>query len=127
MSKKTVLICDDEPLIREAISYSVKKEGHEILMAADGGEALLFSIEKEPDLILLDVGMPVMTGFEVCEKLRAQPNGDKYKIIIITAFGQAADIEKAKKVGATQFISKPFSPRALQEVIAELLPKQSDA
>lgn len=127
MSKKTVLICDDEPLIREAISYSVKKEGHEILMAADGGEALLFSMEKNPDLILLDVGMPVMTGFEVCEKLREQPDGDKYKIVIITAFGQASDIEKAKQVGATRFISKPFSPRALQEMIRELLPEQGDA
>jgi len=121
MSNKTVLICDDEPLIREAIAYSVKKEGHQSIMANDGGEALLFSMEKSPDLILLDVGMPVMTGFEVCEKLRAQPDGEKYKIVIITAFGQATDIEKAERAGATRFISKPFSPRALQELIRELL------
>lgn len=121
MTKKTVLISDDEPLIREAISYSVKKEGHDYIMAADGGEALLLAQEKKPDLILLDVGMPVMTGFEVCERLRAEPDGDKYTIVIITAFGQAADIERAKEVGATQFISKPFSPRSLQAVIRELL------
>lgn len=121
MDKKTVLICDDEALIREAIAYSVKKEGHEIIMASDGGEALLFAMEKKPDLILLDVGMPVMTGFEVCQKLRAEEDGDQYTIVIITAFGQAADIEKAEQVGATRFISKPFSPRVLTEMIRELL------
>jgi len=121
MNSKTVLICDDEPLIREAISYSVKKEGHQFLMANDGGEAFLMASEKNPDLILLDVGMPVMTGFEVCERLRASPDGDKYKIVIITAFGQASDIEKAKNAGATEFISKPFSPRDLREIIRGLL------
>lgn len=121
MDNKTVLISDDEPLIREAISYSVKKEGHDFIMASDGGEALRLATENNPDLIMLDVGMPIMTGFEVCEKLRALPDGDKYKIVIITAFGQAADIEKAERVGATRFISKPFSPRALQGMIRELL------
>ena len=121
MDSKIVLICDDEPLIREAIAYAVKKEGHQFIMAEDGGEAFLLASEKKPDLILLDVGMPVMTGFEVCERLRAEPDGDQYKIVIITAFGQASDIEKAKEVGATRFISKPFSPRDLREIIRQLL------
>jgi len=121
MNSKTVLICDDEPLIREAISYAVKKEGHQFIMAEDGGEAFAMATEQKPDLVLLDVGMPVMTGFEVCERLRASDNGDQYKIVIITAFGQASDIEKAKEAGATRFISKPFSPRALREIISELL------
>jgi len=126
MSDKTVLICDDEPLIREAIAYAVKKEGHQFMMAEDGGEAFLKASENKPDLILLDVGMPVMTGFEVCERLRASENGDKYIIVIITAFGQADDIEKAKKAGATRFISKPFSPRDLREVIRDLLSAEAD-
>jgi len=121
MDSKIVLICDDEPLIREAIAYAVKKEGHQFIMAEDGGEAFLLASEKKPDLILLDVGMPVMTGFEVCERLRSEPDGDQYKILIITAFGQASDIEKAKEVGATRFISKPFSPRDLREIIRQLL------
>lgn len=120
MNSKTVLICDDEPLIREAISYAVKKEGHQFIMAEDGGQAFLLATEKKPDLILLDVGMPVMTGFEVCERLRAESDGDQYKIIIITAFGQADDIEKAKVAGATKFISKPFSPRDLRENIRQI-------
>lgn len=121
MSEKTVLICDDEPLIREAMSFTVKKEGHKFIMASDGGEAFTKASEERPDLILLDVGMPVMTGYEVCEKLRALPEGDKFLIIIVTAFGQVADLEKSKVIGANGYISKPFSPRELQKKIHELL------
>jgi len=121
MTEKTVLICDDEPLIREAMSFSVKKEGHKVLMASDGEEAFAKATEEAPDLILLDVGMPVMTGYEVCEKLRALPEGDKFMIVIVTAFGQVSDQEKAKAVGADDYMTKPFSPRDLQKKIHDLL------
>ena len=121
MTEKTVLICDDEPLIREAMSFSVKKEGHKFIMASDGEVAFQKAAEARPDLILLDVGMPVMNGYEVCEKLRALPGGDDFIIIIVTAFGQASDQEKAKSVGANDYITKPFSPRDLQKRIHDLL------
>lgn len=110
---KKVLICDDEPLIREAISYVVKKSGYQFVMAEDGTQAYEMLLSDEPDLVLLDVGMPGMSGFDVCKKIRELPDGDKYIIMIVSAYGQIADQEKAIKCGANDYLSKPFSPREL--------------
>jgi len=111
--KKKILICDDEPLIREAISYAVAKAGHDNVMAEDGLQAYEMVKTEDPDLVLLDVGMPGMSGFDVCKKIRELPEGNKYQIMIITAFGQASDQEKAIASGADDYLSKPFSPRDL--------------
>jgi len=111
--KKKVLICDDEPLIREAISYAVKKAGHEFVMAEDGLQAYEMVKVEAPDLVLLDVSMPGMSGLDVCKKIRELPDGENYQIMIITAFGQASDQEKAISSGANDYLSKPFSPRDL--------------
>ena len=118
---KTVLICDDEPHIRESIRYAVQKAGFGYVLACDGNEAYAKARNEKPDLIILDVGMPGMTGFEVCEKLRAQPECAGLQIIILTAFGQALDEQQAYKAGADKFITKPFSPRALKATLIEIL------
>lgn len=118
---KTVLICDDEPNIRESIRYVVDKEGYESVLAVDGIEAYDKAMSVRPDLIVLDVGMPGMTGFEVCEKLRADAAFDTTKIIILTAFGQVADEERAVEVRADRFVVKPFSPRILKVLLREML------
>lgn len=118
---KKILICDDEPLIREAISYAVKKTGHQYVMAEDGVQAYDMVISENPDLILLDVGMPGMSGLDVCKKVRALPEGDKYRIMIITAFGQASDQVKALDCGANEYLSKPFSPRDLVKRLESIL------
>lgn len=118
---KIVLICDDEPNIRESIRYVVAKEGYEYALAVDGVEAFDKAMSLRPDLIVLDVGMPGMTGFEVCEKLRADPEFSATKIIILTAFGQLADEERAVEVGADRFVVKPFSPRILKALLREML------
>lgn len=119
--RKTILICDDEPNIRESIRYVVDKAGFESVLAVDGVEAYDKARAVRPDLVLLDVGMPGMTGFEVCEKLRADANFNEVKIIILTAYGQIADQEKAAEVGADRFIVKPFSPRSLKQLLNEML------
>lgn len=121
---KTVLICDDEPNIRESIRYAVEKEGFGYVLASDGNAAYEKACSEKPDLIILDVGMPGMTGFEVCERLRADPDYSDMKIIILTAFGQATDEQQAYKLGADKFISKPFSPRALRTTLREILGHQ---
>lgn len=118
---KTVLICDDEPHIRESIRYAVSKEGFEHVLAADGNAAYEAALADRPDLVILDVGMPGMTGIEVCQKLRADPIYANLPIVILTAFGQAADEQEAYQAGASKFISKPFSPRALRAVLREML------
>lgn len=120
-ARKTILICDDEPHIRESISYVVKKAGFDGIQASDGHQAYDKALTERPDLIILDVGMPGMTGFEVCEKLRSKAEFSGVKIIILTAFGQVSDEQKAVAVGATRFMTKPFSPRQLREILTELL------
>ena len=120
-TKKIILICDDEPNIRESIRYLVEKQGFESVLAVDGIEAYDKARSVRPDLIVMDVGMPGMTGFEVCEKLRADPAFEKVKIVILTAFGQVTDQEKAVEVGADCFMVKPFSPRSLKQRLSELL------
>ncbi len=118
---RTVLICDDEPHIRESIRYVVEKAGFNCAEAEDGDEAYAKACSICPDLIILDVGMPGMTGFEVCEKLRAEEGFAETTIMILTAFGQAMDERRAYEVGANHFMSKPFSPRALKERLCEIL------
>jgi len=118
---KTVLICDDEANIRESIRYVVNKAGFEFVLAIDGVEAYDKARAVHPDLILLDVGMPGMTGFEVCNRLRADAGFKDVKIIILTAYGQIADQERAAEVGADRFMVKPFSPRDLKQLLCEML------
>lgn len=118
---KNILICDNEPHIRESICYSVSKAGFNCIQAHDGHSACAQAHAIQPALIILDVGMPGMNGFEVCERLRAEPRFATTPIIILTAFGQAKDEQRAIEVGADRFITKPFSPRALRELLEEML------
>ena len=118
---KRVLICDDEPHIRESLRYVVEKAGFCCIQAQDGNEAYDKARSARPDLIILDVGMPGMTGFEVCEKLRSEARFAATIIMILTAFGQAADEQRAYEVGANRFMTKPFSPRVLKETLREIL------
>lgn len=120
-SNKTILICDDESNIRESIRYAAAKEGYQYKMVNDGLAAYDTACSDIPDLVVLDVGMPILTGYEVCEKLRQRPEMEKTKILILTAFGQAEDKVKAFNVGATDFMTKPFSPRELRAKLNELL------
>jgi len=118
---KIVLICEDEANIRESIRYVVNKAGFESVMAVDGIEAYDKARTVHPDLILLDVGMPGMTGFDVCDRLRADADFKAVKIVVLTAYGQIADQERAAEVGADRFMVKPFSPRDLKQLLCEML------
>ena len=123
VKKPTVLICDDEPHIRESIRYTVNKAGFDHLFASDGTTSYDMACDNQPDMVILDVGMPGMTGYEVCEKLRTLPEMQDMKILILTAFGQEKDKQQAFDVGANDFLTKPFSPRILREKIIDLLAK----
>ena len=119
--ERMVLICDDEPHIRESIRYAVNKEGYSYKMVGDGIAAYEAACSDKPDLVILDVGMPGMTGYEVCKKLRNTPGVEDILILILTAFGQALDKIDAAEAGANHFMSKPFSPRELRAKLNELL------
>ena len=120
MAKK-VLICDDEPYIRESVSYVARDEGYEVLTAEDGEEALRLAREQLPDLIFLDLMMPRLNGFQVCEALKSDAATQGIHVIILTARGQEIDRDRGKDVGAEEYLTKPFSPRKLRQRMHEVL------
>ncbi len=121
MSNK-VLVCDDEPYILESVAYIVEKEGYEVLTAEDGEEGLILAKEEKPKLMFLDVMMPKMTGYQVCEELKGNPETKDIHVIMLTARGQDSDEQRAQEVGADEYMTKPFSPRRLKERLRELMP-----
>lgn len=110
---KKILICDDEPLILESVEYVVQKLGYECLKAVNGEEALCLARSEQPDIMVLDVRMPKLNGFEVCQQLKGDKVTQGIYIIMLTAFGQKQDEQAAEAAGADEFMAKPFSPRWL--------------
>ena len=120
MTKK-ILIVDDEPNIVISLEFLMRREGFEVTVARDGEEALGAIAQENPDLVLLDVMMPKFNGFEVCEKVRANPEYAGMRIIMLTAKGREAEVSKGLSLGADGYITKPFSTRDLVEQVKNLL------
>jgi len=118
---KYILIVDDEPNIVLSLEFLMKKEGYEFRAVTNGDEALQAVEEKIPDLILLDVMMPRKDGYEVCQELRANPDWQNIKIIMLTAKGRNVEREKGLALGADDYITKPFATRELVEKVNTLL------
>ena len=107
---RKILIVDDEKNIVEIIAFNLKKEGYQVIKAADGEEGVKMAMEENPDLILLDIMMPKMDGWEVCREIR---KNSKVPIIMLTAKASEADELKGFELGVDEYISKPFSPKIL--------------
>ena len=120
MSKK-VLIADDEPNIVLSLEFLMKREGHAVSVARDGPSALEAIRAGRPDLVLLDVMMPGLSGFEVCQAVRADEALAGVKILMLSAKGRDTDIAKGNAMGADAYMTKPFSTRELAEKVRELL------
>lgn len=118
---KTILACDDEPIILEIVEYVVKGENFNLITADNGKDALRLAREEKPDLIMLDDNMPELTGFEVCKILKNDHETKNIIIVMFTANTQASDYEKAKTYGANDFVKKPFSPKELKLKLRDLL------
>lgn len=110
---KKILIADDEPDILEIISYNLQNEGHELITAKNGNEALDKAIKFKPDLIILDIMMPGKNGIEVCNMLRLQPAFNETLIIFLTALSDEGSEVKGLESGADDYITKPVSPKVL--------------
>jgi len=121
MRVKKVLVCDDEPHIVESVSYLVHKLGHAVEVASNGEQALGRARLLMPDVMILDVRMPMLNGDEVCRILKADESTKAIHIIILTAFGQKHDEESLRAAGANEYMTKPFSPRAFKARLARLL------
>ncbi len=111
--KNFVLIVEDEEDIRELVSYHLLKEGYQVASVASGEEALSVAEKQTPDIILLDVMLPGMDGLTVCQRLRASPKTADVAIMMLTAKSEEADIIRGLNLGATDYVTKPFSPRVL--------------
>ena len=118
---KTILIADDEPNIVAAIEFLLKQRGYEVHTAADGSEALQAIERIVPDLIVLDVMMPQTSGYEVCQAIRSRPDWRHIKVVMLSAKGRDAEVNKGMAMGADLYVTKPFSTRDLMAKIETLL------
>lgn len=116
-----VLVVDDEPNILLSLEFLMQQAGFEVITAGDGETALQRVDEQCPDLLLLDISLPGLSGFEVLEQLRARPELSRLPIIMLTAHGREVEREKGLALGADDYITKPFSTRALVEKVQALL------
>ena len=118
---RTVLLVDDEPNIILSLEFLIEQAGYEVRVARDGEAALKSIEERRPDLILLDVMLPKRDGFDVCERIRANPAWNDIRIIMLTAKGRDSERERGLALGADAYITKPFSTREAMEQIKRFL------
>jgi DNA-binding response OmpR family regulator len=116
-----ILIADDEPNILISLEFLMKREGYQVLLARDGSEALALIMRERPSLVLLDVMMPGKSGFDVCQDVRADETLSGVKIVLLTAKGRDTDIAKGMALGATDYMTKPFSTKELAARVRSLL------
>ena len=120
MTKK-ILIVDDEPNIVTALEFLLQRSGYEVLLAQDGEVALQQVEQHLPDLVLLDVMLSLKSGYEVCQRMRERTDWQHIKIIMLSAKGREAEINKGLSLGADFYVTKPFSNKELIAKIGELL------
>jgi two-component system alkaline phosphatase synthesis response regulator PhoP len=118
---RKVLIADDEPNIVTSLEFLMRGCDYEVRVARDGEEALRLAEEFRPDVLLLDVMMPLHDGFEVCRRLRANPATRGVRILMLTAHGRGAEMERGLALGADAYITKPFSNKDLVAKVQGLL------
>ena len=116
-----ILIAEDERDIRDLIAFTLRFAGHEVITTANGEEALNLALETIPDLILLDVRMPRMTGYEACRQIKGEEKTSNIPVVFLSAKGQESEVQTGLDAGATEYILKPFSPDNLTERIRAIL------
>jgi len=118
---KTILIADDEPNIVTALEFLLQRRGYRVLVARNGEEALQQVDAGRPDLVLLDVMMPLRSGYEVCTAIRQRADLGHVKVVMLSAKGRDAEVTKGLALGADLYITKPFSTRELIAKVDALL------
>jgi len=116
-----ILIAEDEKDIRDLITFTLRFAGHEVIPTPNGEEAYNTAIKEMPDLILMDVRMPRMTGYEACEHLKANDATKDIPVVFLSAKGQESEVSTGLSVGAEEYILKPFSPDQLTSHITSIL------
>ncbi|HJS94296.1 MAG TPA: response regulator [Solirubrobacteraceae bacterium] len=112
-STPTILVADDEEDLRELVTYRLTRSGYRVIGAGDGQEALKLAAERTPDLMVLDVMMPKLDGYELTRRVRAEAALRSIPVILLTARSQESDIDRGFEVGADDYLKKPFNPDEL--------------
>ena len=126
MAKGRILVVDDEIYIVHILDFSLGMEGYEVVTALDGEQALEKARAEKPDLIVLDIMMPKLDGYETCKRLKADATTKDIPVILLSAKGRNVDQKVGFEVGADDYITKPFSPRKLVERINAILGQTSN-
>lgn len=122
MTNKKILVVDDEPDVLFMTSFSLRSlGGYEVLEAHNGADALTVALREQPDLIVMDIKMPRMTGYEACRRMRAEPRLKTTPIILLSAKGQTSEIEEGWQAGASEYLLKPYAPSTLLDCVRDLL------
>jgi CheY-like chemotaxis protein len=119
-----ILVAEDERDIRDLIEITLQFAGHQIVTASNGEEMFQLALKEMPDLILSDVRMPKMTGYEACKLIKAEPKTAHIPVVFLSAKGQEAEVQTGLAVGATEYLLKPFELAQLTEKVAEILAKK---
>ncbi|TET08361.1 response regulator [Candidatus Aerophobetes bacterium] len=123
---KKIVLAEDEPQIARLVEFKLKKEGYQVVSKGNGEDALAAIKAEKPDLILLDVMMPVMDGYEVLRRVKEDENLKNIPVVMLTAKAQERDVVKGIDLGADDYITKPFHPAELLARVKKILGREKD-
>ena len=118
-----ILIAEDERDIRDLVAFTLRFAGHQVVAAANGEEAIQLASTERPDLILMDVRMPRMTGYDACRAMKANPRLRPIPVVFLSAKGQENEIQTGLDAGAEEYLLKPFAPDQLTDRVKAILAK----
>jgi DNA-binding response OmpR family regulator len=116
-----ILVAEDEKDIRELIAFTLRFAGFDVLLATNGAEAVEVAEAERPDLVILDVRMPKMSGYEACRRLKENPQTASMPVVFLSAKGQDSEIQQGLESGAEEYILKPFAPDELIQQVRDIL------
>ena len=120
-ASKRILICDDDPVILRLLQVNLELEGYEVLLAHHGAQAIEVANDQHPDLVILDIMMPKLDGYQTCERLKENDSTKEIPVVFLSAKAQQTDIERGKGFGVDEYLTKPFDPNDLIDVVQRLV------